>query len=242
VAEKTVEKPFWIKKTCLLIFSGLIIYIAVLGLFNEVHSEGHVAIRVDEKRTNPSGQGLAAHKGQYQNPSHSTPKRTAVSQPQDVTCQDGGSIPRKKRMKVTLPWEEKARPFQPIIKQVATRYEVDPALINAIIMAESGYNARAVSKQGAMGLMQLMPNTARALGVEDSFDPVHNINGGVRYLKQLLRQFNHDIKLALAAYNAGSSRVRAHRGIPPIKATQSYVKRVFEYYLHCKNQEEADDV
>ena len=130
---------------------------------------------------------------------------------------------------------KRSKPYHPIILKAANRYEVDPALIKAIIMAESGYDPQAVSSQGATGLMQLMPKTAEALGVEDAFNPEHNVNAGVRYLKQLLDEFNDDIKLALAAYNAGSSAVRRHQGIPPIKATQYYVKRVFAYYLYYKN-------
>jgi len=140
--------------------------------------------------------------------------------------------------------EKKSEPFYPIIVKAASRHEVDPALVKAIIMAESGYNPRAVSRQGAKGLMQLMPRTAQALGVEDSFNPEHNVNGGVKYLKQLLDEFDDNLKFALAAYNAGSSKVRRHRGIPPIKATQYYVNKVFEYYQYYKNEpvRETDDV
>lgn len=126
--------------------------------------------------------------------------------------------------------------FHPIIVQVADRHEVDPALIKAIIMAESGYNPKAISKRGAKGLMQLMPATAEALGVEDSFNPVQNIKGGVKYFKQLVIQFEGDVKLALAAYNAGSKKVRKYQGIPPFKATQYYIDRVFKYYQIYKNQ------
>ena len=134
-----------------------------------------------------------------------------------------------------MPHEEKAeRNFDHIIQRVAKSYGVDPALVRAIIMAESSYNPRAVSKKGAKGLMQLMPKTAEYLGVEDSFNPEHNIDGGVRYFKELLDQFNGDVKLALAAYNAGSRRVREYKGIPPFKATQLYVKKVFEYQQQYK--------
>ena len=125
---------------------------------------------------------------------------------------------------------KKSKRYHDIILKAATRYMVDPALIKAIVMAESGYDPQAVSSQGAAGLMQLMPRTAESLGVEDAFNPEHNVNGGVRYFKQLLEEFNCDIELALAAYNAGSSTVKRHRGIPPIKATQHYVKKVFAYY------------
>jgi soluble lytic murein transglycosylase-like protein len=126
--------------------------------------------------------------------------------------------------------------FHRIIVQAADRHQVDADLIRAIIMAESGYNPKAVSRKGAKGLMQLMPRTAKALGVKDCFSPEHNINGGVKYFKQLLNQFDGDVKLALAAYNAGSRNVRQYQGIPPFKATHYYVKKVFEYYEYYKKQ------
>jgi len=131
---------------------------------------------------------------------------------------------------------KKSSLYHSIILRAANRYVVDPALVKAIIMAESGYDPQAVSSQGATGLMQLMPRTAEALGVEDVFSPEHNVDAGVRYLKQLLEEFNDDIKLALAAYNAGSSTVKRHQGIPPIKATQHYIKKVFDYYRYYKNE------
>ena len=137
---------------------------------------------------------------------------------------------------------EKVRLFHQIIIQTAIRYQVEPALVKAIIMAESGYNPRAISKKGAKGLMQLMPKTAQDLGVEDVLNPQQNIDGGVRYFKQLVNRFNGDLKLALAAYNAGSKTVRRYKGVPPFKATQYYIKKVFEYYQLYKNQmtEEVD--
>jgi soluble lytic murein transglycosylase-like protein len=131
------------------------------------------------------------------------------------------------------------RLFHPLILQAANRHKIDPDLVRAIIMAESSYNPKAISKKGARGLMQLMPRTAEALGIEDVFDPEHNINAGVKYFKQLLNQFNGDIKLALAAYNAGSGNVRRYQGIPPFKATKIYVKKVFEYYNSYKELAEA---
>ncbi len=132
--------------------------------------------------------------------------------------------------------KEEERSFHQIILRAAGQYQVDPDLIRAIIMTESGYNPRAVSKKGAMGLMQLMPETAEDLGLKDSFDPENNIYAGVRYFRTLLNRFDGNIKLALAAYNAGSTTVRQYRGIPPYKATQYYVKKVFEYYQCYKNQ------
>ncbi|RLC29260.1 MAG: hypothetical protein DRH37_07875, partial [Deltaproteobacteria bacterium] len=132
--------------------------------------------------------------------------------------------------------EKKEIPFRAVIRQAAHRHQIDPALIQAIIMAESGYNPRAVSKKGARGLMQLMPRTAEALGVKDSFNPEHNVNAGVAYFKKLLIQFDGDVRLALAAYNAGSCKVRKYRDIPPFKATRYYVRKVLKYYNYYREQ------
>ncbi len=116
--------------------------------------------------------------------------------------------------------------FQPIILKASDRYGVDPDLIRAVIHVESAYDPYAVSNRGASGLMQLMPATARELGVTDVFDPEHNIFGGVKYLKQLLSLFDGDPELALAAYNAGMGRVRKYDGVPPYEATRDYIRRV----------------
>lgn len=121
-------------------------------------------------------------------------------------------------------------PFHGYILQASQAYEVEPALIRAIIMVESSYNPRAVSHRGAQGLMQLMPVTAKWLGVEDAFDPELNIDGGVRYIKQLLDRFEGDLVLALAAYNAGSRYVRKYKGVPPFRATRIYIKKVLRYH------------
>ena len=155
------------------------------------------------------------------------------------------SVEKTARIKErSLRKKKKESLYHPIILRAAKRHRVDPALVKAIIMAESGYNAQAVSKRGASGLMQLMPNTAKALGVKNAFDPEHNVNGGVKYFRDLLDQFDDDVKLAVAAYNAGSSKVRKHRDVPPIRATQLYVKKVFEYYQYYKREmaEEMDNV
>lgn len=120
-------------------------------------------------------------------------------------------------------------PYSDLIVVAAERYKVDPALIQAIIFAESGYNPKARSRKGAVGLMQLMPSTAKSLGVKDIYNPKDNIDGGVRYFKKLLERFDGDVKLALAAYNAGSRYVRKYKGIPPFKATKIYIKKVLKY-------------
>jgi Transglycosylase SLT domain/Domain of unknown function (DUF4124) len=119
--------------------------------------------------------------------------------------------------------------FEPIINSCALQYGVDKSLVKAVIHAESGYDPNAVSSKGASGLMQLMPGTARSLNVANSFDPAENIRGGVRYLKFLLDTFRGDVSLALAAYNAGLSRVAQYGGIPPYMETRNYVDRVLQY-------------
>ena len=120
-------------------------------------------------------------------------------------------------------------PYMPIILAAANQYKVDPAIIRAIIMAESNYNPKAVSKRGARGLMQLMPRTAKSLGVKDVFNPEQNIHAGVKYFSQLLNKFDGDPSLALAAYNAGSRKVKKYNGVPPYKTTKRYIKKVFRY-------------
>jgi soluble lytic murein transglycosylase-like protein len=126
--------------------------------------------------------------------------------------------------------------YHEFVVQTAGQYQIDPSLIKAIIMAESGYNPKAVSKKGAKGLMQLMPETAEALGVEDIFNPRQNISGGVQYFRDLVNRFNGDVKMALAAYNAGSRYVQNYNGVPPFKATRHYIKKVFKYYKQYKKQ------
>jgi hypothetical protein len=116
--------------------------------------------------------------------------------------------------------------FEPIITQCSSDYGVDRSLVKAVIHAESSFNSQAVSHKGAVGLMQLMPGTAQDLKVVNSFDPHDNIRGGVRYLRFLLDTFKGDVTLALAAYNAGLSKVARYGGIPPYDETRNYVSRV----------------
>ena len=113
-----------------------------------------------------------------------------------------------------------------VVNSASGRYRLDPDLVNSVIKAESGFNARAISPKGAQGLMQLMPGTATALGVPNAFDPQANVEGGAKYLRELLERYNFDLVKALAAYNAGPQRVEQYKGVPPYYETRAYVARV----------------
>lgn len=126
--------------------------------------------------------------------------------------------------------QQRATSYAPLIRKAATKHGVSPELVSAVMRVESCYDPRAVSRSGARGLMQLMPGTARDLGVKDSFDPEQNVDGGVRYLAAMLGRFKNDVRLGLAAYNAGPEAVAAHKGVPPYPETQSYVSRILKLY------------
>jgi len=136
-------------------------------------------------------------------------------------------VPKARGVRVTRPPDRKSARFDDAIDQHATTHGVDPELVRAVIQVESAFNPHAVSPKGAMGLMQLMPATARELGVSNPFDPSENIGGGVRYLKRLLARYDDKVELALAAYNAGAGAVdRYGQQVPPYRETRDYVRRI----------------
>lgn len=137
-----------------------------------------------------------------------------------------------------VPDPKRMRLFDPHIREAARLYQLPEAFIRAIVMVESNFFPDAVSEDGAVGLMQLMPNTALSMGVLDAFDPRQNVLGGTRYLRLLANRFNGDLVLTVAAYNAGEGAIKRYNGVPPYQETRRYVKRVLHHYYAFRNQNE----
>jgi len=130
-------------------------------------------------------------------------------------------------------------PYRELIEAAAARYNVDADLITSVIAVESNFDPKALSRKNARGLMQLLPETAARLGVQDIYDPQENINAGTRYLRELLEKYNNNLTLALAAYNAGPDRVEQYGRVPPFTETLSYVRRVKRGYDKSKSKASA---
>ena len=149
-----------------------------------------------------------------------------VEEVKQIVAEEGGVFPKR-----SWRYSEASRPlwsskYNDIIIDAAKKFDVDAALVSAVIKAESDYNPRTRSHKGARGLMQLMPATAERFGVTDSFDPVQNIHAGAKYLKRLMDKHHGDIALTLASYNAGPGNVAKYKGVPPFKETRNYVKKI----------------
>ena len=137
----------------------------------------------------------------------------------------------KKRTKASGRQPYNKSKFSSLVRSAAKRHRIDPDLLHAVIRAESSYNPNAVSRAGAVGLMQLMPATAKRYGVRNRRDPVDNVNGGAHYLRDLLKMFHSNVRLAVAAYNAGENAVIKYgRKVPPYRETREYVNRVLRFY------------
>jgi Transglycosylase SLT domain len=167
----------------------------------------------------------------------------------DVPTSDIEGFEKDLSLPIPLPRPREAAPagatpsvdLNQVVTSASATYHLDPDLVNSVIHAESGFNSRAVSRKGAVGLMQLMPGTAGKLGVTNPLDPEANVTGGTRYLRQLLEQYNFDLVKALAAYNAGPLRVQQYGGVPPYRETRAYVARIVRDYNRKKiAQEEAE--
>jgi hypothetical protein len=160
-----------------------------------------------------------------------------VAEVKQIVEEEGGVFPKRswRYSEASRPlWDSK---YNDIIMEAAKRFDVDAALVSAVIKAESDYNPRTVSNKGARGLMQLMPATAERFGVTNSFDPAQNIHAGTRYLRWLLKTFDGNADLAVAAYNAGEGNVWKYDGVPPFRETVNYIKRISKHIRKAIDEE-----
>lgn len=154
--------------------------------------------------------------------------------PESLLDDEIEELEKQINLKSKIDLKSQSSDLDEIIDTFASKYDIDSDFIKAIIKKESNFNTNATSKKGAMGLMQLMPSTAKSLGVINAYNPWENIEGGVKHLSGLLKTYNGDKKLALAAYNAGGGAVKKYGGIPPYKETQNYVKSIMADYDKIK--------
>lgn len=183
-------------------------------------------IREIESRINPQGTSPRTEETRFVE----VLDELAGTQRSDLPEGDGEGAGFREEAAVSQePLSERMSKWDPLLQDLCRRYDLDPNLARAVMRCESGGQEQVVSRAGAMGLMQLMPGTARALGV-DPKDPARNLEGGIKYLAQMTDRYDGDLEKALAAYNAGAGRVDAYGGIPPFPETQRYVKNVMAHY------------
>ncbi len=195
------------KHTTMSVFRVISVYLAALAGFTlPVSAQVAAVTEGDGKRTFVNDNGLVSYR-----------PATARPQPASFRTRSGQTVTREQMMEMA--------------REAAERHQLDPALVHAVITAESAWNPSAISSKGAQGLMQLMPPTANDLGVTDPFDPRQNIEGGVRYLRTLLEKYDGDLDRALAAYNAGGGTVDRAGGVPNYRETRNYVQKIQDAYF-----------
>lgn len=190
---------------------------AITRLYLSDSSSGYIEIPTDQIERFEAEKALPSSPIQAQ---INSPQATVTATPQPIGAQAQRIIDRQS--------------LDAMVNGAGQRHQIDPDFINSVIRAESGFNNRAVSRKGARGLMQLMPQTASQLGVANSFDPNANVEGGTKYLRELLEKYNYDVPKALAAYNAGAHRVDQYHGVPPYFETQTYVAKIIRDYNRKK--------
>jgi soluble lytic murein transglycosylase-like protein len=161
-------------------------------------------------------------------------KDTAPPAPKTIASSGSRALPLPAPIASAKPVALSREDLSAVVNGAGERHQIDPDFINSVIRAESGFHQNAVSRKGAQGLMQLMPGTASQLGVSDPFDPHANVEGGTKYLRELLEKYNFDVPKALAAYNAGPNRVDRYRGVPPYYETQAYISRIIRDFNRQK--------
>lgn len=188
-------------------------------------------------RTGPDGVPILDPSSLGSTPFAALVQAALAGQSHSVASTDADGIPLSAAAASGAPAPVAPEEIDRLVSANSATWNVDPALIKAIIANESGFNANATSNAGAQGLMQLMPGTASGLGVTDSYDPAQNVWGGTRYMRGLLDRFGGNVPLAVAAYNAGPNAVERYNGVPPYAETQNYVQNVISSYEKYKNQQ-----
>jgi len=215
------------------------------GAITSTSDESGRKIYVNEDKANGDGSSSAASKAEASTRSRSPLVYWSVTEHRFKPVPTSGAVMRAARSAAsevntyldgraqshqTLNRAFTAQDIDAAIDQAAARHNVDPSLVRSVVKVESNFNPNAVSRKGAMGLMQLMPSTARSLNVSNPFDPQQNVDAGVRHLRRLLDSYGGDVRLSLAAYNAGSGAVARSAGVPHFRETQNYVRRITNLY------------